>query len=149
MRQPDASWHPPGPGLLRVRLPEGRVQRTPAVGGHHGRRTCPPAPRTDPISNLDGATLRALTDRGADLGRSRQTVHYLCFAKRQGAQPAAQALATESRIVKVHQSRAQWAVVLSQTMIVTPAMIDASRREFEAVAERFGGDYDGWEAAVD
>jgi hypothetical protein len=61
----------------------------------------------------------------------------------------ASSLRRNDRTAEARKLGDEWAVVVSQIMVVNQEGISRVRRELEAAAAAVGGDYDGWEAAVD
>jgi hypothetical protein len=98
--------------------------------------------------DLDLATITALAARGADLGKPRKTVHYVYAPNRAAADQLASRVRQAGRTIDVRQLGKEWAVVVTETLIVSPRTISDLRRELESAAKNFGGDYDGWEASV-
>jgi len=90
-----------------------------------------------------------MRQNGADLSTPRQTFHYLYFGTERAARRAAKALARDDRTLDIHQTGNDWAVKIGQIMVVDEETIEAVGAEFEAIAEPEGGEYDGWEAAVE
>ena len=96
-------------------------------------------------------TLDQLEKAGANLGRGRETVHYLYLPTQQAAERVAHDLAREDRQIETRPAAtgSSWLVLLKQHVVVSEESIAALRGEFESAASALGGEYDGWEAAVE
>jgi len=107
--------------------------------------------RQAPTGDLDAMTLRYLAGAGADLGLARETIHYLYVPTRQAAERAALDLARDGRHIETRAAATggNWLVLVKEHLVVSDESIEALRREFEAAANTLGGEYDGWEAAVE
>jgi Regulator of ribonuclease activity B len=77
--------------------------------------------------------------------------HYLYFSKKSNAEEAGDRLRSRGFSVEVSKSAAKenWLVLATIAPPKTGEQIDDLRDELESLATRFGGDYDGWEAAID
>ena len=102
------------------------------------------------LDHLDTRTLAALADAGADMRAARDTNHYLYLPNEKAARAVGERVSRPFRRVDVRPAATgnSWLVFVNQTMDTTPETIREARREYEAVTSEFGGDYDGWEAAV-
>ena len=108
----------------------------------------PAATAGDP--EADRATLAALRQAGADLTKPTEVNFYLYFPSREVAERAADTARVPELVATVEQAavRDQWLLLLSGTIVPTEPAIRAASTRLAAVAAHFGGEYDGWEAAV-
>jgi regulator of ribonuclease activity B len=99
----------------------------------------------------DALALRHLTARGADLVKPRHVVHFLYFddehAARLAEQDAAEA-GWETELEPPTETIAVWTVRAHDTRVVNSTTVEAFRSRFERLADRYSGEYDGWEAAA-
>ena len=101
----------------------------------------------------DLSLLRALQDNGADLAEPRHVVHYLYAPSPDGAQQVAAAARAQGWTVSVRDPvpalPGQWGVVAERpSAVLSASFVRDSTDYFEALADLYGGEYDGWEAGV-
>ena len=99
----------------------------------------------------DRLALRQLTMRGADLSKPRHVIHFLLFAHEADARTAEEEIGEGSwstRIEPPTETLAEWSVRVDGERIVGAETIAAFRAQFEQLAERHRGEYDGWEASA-
>lgn len=106
------------------------------------------APKTP--EEADRLALRQLAGRGADLSRPRHVVHFLYFPSERQAQEACEAIgdAWNAEIEPPTDEVVQWCVRADGHRTLGPETAAAFRAWFTELAERHGGEYDGWEAAA-
>jgi hypothetical protein len=77
--------------------------------------------------------------------------HYLYFPKKPNAEDAGERLRSRGFSVEVRKGvdGGNWLVLATKASPKTGEEMDERRDELEALAAQFGGEYDGWEAAVD
>ncbi len=77
--------------------------------------------------------------------------HFLYFPKKPNAEEAGERLRSRGFSVEVRQSPdgEKWLALATKASPKTGEEMDERRDEMEALAAQFGGDYDGWEAAID
>lgn len=77
--------------------------------------------------------------------------HYLYFSKKPKAEEARDQLRGRGFTVVVRRSASgeEWLVLAAKTPPETGEQMDELRDEMESLARQFGGEYDGWEAAID
>jgi hypothetical protein len=99
----------------------------------------------------DQAVLDELSAAGADLSQPREVRYYLYVDTAEQADEVAAQLSRDDRSVSVEQSAdgSEWLVLVTEHVIVDTDTLAARRSEFEGVLSSVGGEYDGWEAAVD
>lgn len=99
----------------------------------------------------DQAVLDELRDAGADLSQPREVRYYLYVDEQEEAEQVAAQVRHGDRSVTVEPSAdgSEWLVLVTENVIVDAATLAARRSEFEGVLGSVGGEYDGWEAAVD
>jgi Regulator of ribonuclease activity B len=100
----------------------------------------------------DAATLSALAASGSDLSRPTTFIHYLSFLAEENATAAGRALAEELGYrVQGFAPEANipdWGVQAEVEREPTLENVRRMRQVMAVAAERFHGDYDGWEAAI-
>lgn len=101
----------------------------------------------------DRITLSALLAHGADLSAPRHVLHYLYVDSRERQAEAGALIASSGWEVTEPEPLpdypAQWLVRAEREgAVLTPELVSGSRRLFEDLADRFEGEYDGWEASV-
>lgn len=109
------------------------------------RQKPPPGPE------LDLLILRQLEGRGADLTRSRHILHFLYFADEAAAKRAVSAIESagyEVTLTGPDEDPARWSVRAEATRVVDYSTVAGYRTRFEQIADEYGGEYDGWEAAA-
>jgi len=101
-------------------------------------------------ADLDRLTLRELANAGGDLAKSTETIHYLYLPDESQARAAEMELLPAGYHVKVRPAAqgTEWLALATIDVVPTEDNIARIRNSFETIAERFGGTYDGWEAAV-
>lgn len=77
--------------------------------------------------------------------------HYLYFPKKPNAEEAGEQLRSRGFSVQVRKgaSGEDWLTLATKAPPKTGEQMDELRDEMEALAAQFGGEYDGWEAAID
>jgi hypothetical protein len=111
---------------------------------------CKPS-ESDGIYEADAKVVAALRDAGSDLSKPHPIDFYFYgFADRASAERLGQELNRPGWKIDVHQTpdTTEWTVVASAVMIPDARAISNLGARFETQARRFGGAYDGWEAAV-
>lgn len=105
------------------------------------------------IKYKDLMVVEQLVKAGADLAEPRHWIYYLYLpTEALAAQAATEARAAgweaEAR-PSADETSTQWCVVAEQHDVVfTPAFLIDADNLFHGIADRLGGDYDGWEASV-
>ena len=101
-------------------------------------------------SALDQLTLQHLGGAGANLAKPTDVVNYLYLPTEQLAQAAGAELRQAGYTVEVRPAAtgSNWLAVARIDLVPSPENIEVLRERFEALAGKFGGEYDGWEAAV-
>jgi hypothetical protein len=104
----------------------------------------------------DKRVLKQLRKAGANLSRSREVVHFLYFPTQVAAERASHELRGEGYMIDVRPAANAaenppnpWLMEARNFAVVDESTVQPMRAKFEAVAAAGGGDYDGWEAAVD
>jgi hypothetical protein len=97
--------------------------------------------------------LGQMMQQGADLKQPRHALYYLYFGTREVAEEAA----TEGRAAgyscevrePLPDNAGQWSMLCERDdVVLDPKSVREADDLFEGIATRFGGDFDGWEAAV-
>jgi hypothetical protein len=110
------------------------------------RQKPPPGPE------LDLLILRQLEGRGADLTRPRHLLQFLYFADEAAAKRASAAIESAGYDVTLTDpdgDPARWSVRAEATRVIDHTTVSSYRARFEQIADEYGGEYDGWEAAAE
>ena len=106
-------------------------------------------------SNLreeDRAIFDQLKQHGADFRQPRHVLHYLYIPTESAAQAAAAELSQKQYRARVSKPEGEgdlpFVVIAEREMQIDKNNFPAIRATFDDLAQRFGGDYDGWEASV-
>jgi hypothetical protein len=77
--------------------------------------------------------------------------HFLYFPKKPSAVKAGEQLRSSGFLVEVRKGAdgKNWLALATKAPPKTAEQMDELRNEMEALAAQFGGEYDGWEAAID
>lgn len=77
--------------------------------------------------------------------------HFFYFPKKEDAESAGKLLRNRGFLVEVRlgADSKNWLTLAAKAPPATGEQMDELRDEMEALAEQFGGEYDGWEAAID
>jgi hypothetical protein len=100
---------------------------------------------------LDRETLDAMKAHGADLTKPTEISFYLYFPAEDDAENAAAALRRSGYTAEVRPPLPdfdEWLCYATREMVPSATGIDHARSELESLANRFGGDFDGWEAEI-
>jgi hypothetical protein len=109
--------------------------------------------RNDPDDpDGDALTLAALASRGSSMSNPTHFIHYLRFTEEGQAREAAKALAEHlgyhTRGFAPDAADPWWKVWAETEREPSIENVRRMRQVMLIAAERYGGDYDGWEAAV-
>ncbi len=106
------------------------------------------APKTP--EEADRLALRQLAGRGADLSKPRHVIHYVYFASERNAHEAAEDIGDtwKTEVEAPTGDDEQWCVKADGNRTLSFETATAFRSWFVELAERHGGEYDGWEAAA-
>ena len=103
----------------------------------------------------DLMVLAELERNGADLTEPRDLVHYLYVPSQAAANEAAAELRSLGYTAKPQRGAGSqpgdanpWLVLANIDAVVDEERIRWERARFDELAAKYGGDYDGWEAAV-
>jgi Regulator of ribonuclease activity B len=100
--------------------------------------------------SADQKAREALTQQGLDPSSQLSYTHYLYFRSEDDASSAAAELEADFD-VKTQSPRGgidEWAVLAHQSAALDEPSLTALEAKLMAVAERWRGEYDGWEVAV-
>lgn len=107
----------------------------------------------EPDPHGDRATLGELAKAGADLAKETDFRHQLYFAEPEAAREAGRFLAEEVgygvKGFAPAEDGGDWLVVAQRQAVPSLENVLRMRQFMELVASNHGGDYDGWEAAVE
>ena len=105
------------------------------------------------IKYKDVSLLGLMVEQGADLSQPRHALYFLYFGSKDMATPAGDEGRTAGYACEVNEPRPgtndRWLVVCEQPHAVLD--VDGVRNAddlFQGIADRHGGEFDGWEAAV-
>ena len=110
-----------------------------------GKNKKPPEPGA-----LDELTLQQLAKAGGNLEKPTDIVNYLYLPDERLAEAAGAELRHAGYSVEVRHAAtgSNWLALARIDLVPSTANIQLVRERFEALAAKFGGEYDGWEAAV-
>ncbi len=104
------------------------------------------------VDNDDLALLQQLVDAGADLALPRHVIYFIYFGDSVPAENAAtRARANGYRVKSVElpgDYEGTWSMNAEIVATLDPRTVLEADRFFRALAQEFGGEYDGWEASV-
>ena len=111
------------------------------------------APQTG-VKYKDVLVLNQLRLAGADLATPRHVLYYLYFNDRVTAERAASGATASAFATRVREPIPEdpdnWGVVCERkSYVLSMDIVRDNTDYFEALAARFGGIYDGWEASTD
>jgi hypothetical protein len=105
------------------------------------------------MGSLDGdrEAIAALRDSGGDVSVPHSVDFYLYLPSNADAVESSRALERDGFATTVRAAALGpgWLCLARRTMIPSLANVTAERARFEALAGRFSGEFDGWEASVD
>ena len=100
----------------------------------------------------DMMVLASLVDAGAEMSEPRHVLYYLYFTSESVARQAAVDAATDGFTVEVReplpQYPDQWLVLAERQAVTSIDVVIWADNKFQAIADAYDGDYDGWEASV-
>lgn len=98
----------------------------------------------------DLETLNRLEEAGSDLSKPHEMEFFLYFPDEVSANAAAADIRKQGFAVEVWPPKdgSEWLCFATKTMVPTYEDIVAIGREFNTIAESYGGEYDGWGALV-
>ena len=105
------------------------------------------------VKYKDLMLMRQLIQQGADLTKPRHALYYLYFADREAADAGAAEGRTAGYACEVRdplpQYPGQWSVVCERSdAVLDPSGVNGADDLFQGIADRLGGEFDGWEAAA-
>jgi hypothetical protein len=103
-----------------------------------------------PAADEDREVIYALAQAGADLSQPRDVRHYLYVPNEKIATFLGPRIEQIGYTVetKPEAEGPRWLILISSLAMVTEEEIALSRKTFEGLAAKAGGEYDGWEAAA-
>jgi hypothetical protein len=99
----------------------------------------------------DLAVLGALMKNGADLSQSRHVIFYSYAPEADVAQAMSSEATAGGYTGEVREplpGSEQWSVVCETHAVTSPDFVRAADDFFQALADRHGAEYDGWEASL-
>ena len=103
---------------------------------------------TPGLTGKDRAIFEQLRGLGVDFTRPRHIDHFFLLRNEEAARGLAAHLPPPLE-TSVRQVSGIWSVQTSLVMPLSEEMIASTRPNFEALAKRYGGSYDGWGAEAD
>jgi hypothetical protein len=105
------------------------------------------------VKNKDLALMGQLLQQGADLNKPRHALYYLYFTSRDAAEAGAEEGRAAGYACDVREPLAeypgQWSLVCERPdAVLDPNGVNAADDLFQGIADRLGGEFDGWEAAA-
>lgn len=104
------------------------------------------------IKYKDLLILGQLHEHGADLKKPREVTYYVYFTSEESAEAGATEARMAGYICEVRsplpEAPGLWSLVSERTVVLDPPAVRAADDLFQAIADRRGGDFDGWEAAA-
>lgn len=105
------------------------------------------------VKHKDLMLMRQLMAQGADLKQPRHAIYFLYFAERadaeSGADEARAAGYTCSVRDPLDMNPDQWSLICERPdAVIDPSGVIAADDLFQGIADRLGGEFDGWEAAA-
>jgi hypothetical protein len=109
----------------------------------------------------DRRVLAALASHGANLAKTAHTIHFLYFKSMDAAKSAAGELeAAGYQNLRVHRAPTkslwkrwfgprEYSCIAETHMVPSEENVFATTDRMSALAQKLGGDYDGWEASVE
>jgi hypothetical protein len=105
------------------------------------------------VKNKDLVLMGQLLQQGADLNKPRHALYYLYFTSRDAAEAGAEDGRAAGYACDVREPLAeypgQWSLVCERPdAVLDPNGVNAADDLFQGIADRLGGEFDGWEAAA-
>ena len=105
------------------------------------------------VKYKDLQLLGQLMQQGADLTKPRHALYYLYFTSRGAAEAGAEESRTAGYTCEVRdplpEYPGQWSLVCERSdAVLDPNGVIAADDLFQGMADRLGGEFDGWEAAA-
>lgn len=104
------------------------------------------------IGSLEGdrRVLAEMARAGANLAKAAEVNYYLYFRERSTADSAAAEAGSGPLTATVRRAAdgSAWLLLVSGTMVPSEAAIREHTVRLVEIAQRYGGEYDGWEAAI-
>ena len=100
----------------------------------------------------DRATLRSLAEAGGDMSKPTHFIHHLYFPDEERSRAAAEEIADmglDAGGLAPEAPGEQWLVRAEHMQVPSLENVQRMTQALLQIAERHGGDYDGWEAAVE
>lgn len=113
------------------------------LGRHAGVRR---VERVQDAREADVRVLEALRELGCDPAKPRGVRHFVYLPDALGAGEVADALEREGWDTSVRESEDVCLLVASSSYTLTEPLVHQTRSRLEALADAYGGQYDGWEA---
>ena len=98
----------------------------------------------------DQAVIEQLGEAGADLSQPREVRFYLYLPNEPAARAVGVIVQGGQRAVAVEPAATgdEWLVLVTEMLVVDLDAIGQRGEEFTRAVDAYGGEYDGWEAAV-
>jgi regulator of RNase E activity RraB len=105
-----------------------------------------------PVDERDLEILETLEEHGADLSEPREIRVNLYFPTEEAAEAAGEELTEVGYEVAAFEAAGEeepWAIRAARDLQIDRDNVTGFRRRFDELAERHGGEFDGWEASDD
>jgi hypothetical protein len=105
------------------------------------------------VKYKDLVLMGQLLQQGADLNQPRHALYYLYFSSRDAAEAGAEEGRAAGYTCEVRdplpQYPDQWSLACERDdAVLDPSGVNAADDLFQGIADRLGGEFDGWEAAA-
>jgi hypothetical protein len=104
------------------------------------------------VKYKDLMVLDQLKKNGADLSEPRQEIYYSYAPSEETAQAMGHEAVSEGYSVEVReplpQFSGQWSLICEIHAVTSPDFVRGADDFFQALADRHGAEYDGWEASA-
>ena len=106
------------------------------------------------VKHKDLLVMGQLMQQGADLRQPRHAVYYLYFTDRNAAEKGAEEARRAAYTCEVREplpeQPQEWSLVCERSdAVLDPNGVIAADTLVQDIADRLGGDFDGWEAAAE
>lgn len=104
-----------------------------------------------PEEKADSEALKLMKTRGADFSKPQPVDFYLYLPRIEDAEAVAWSLGDEGykTLVTPGAGGKDWLCLASTVLFPSEAGLDTVRSRMEALVQPYGGQYDGWEMALD
>lgn len=101
----------------------------------------------EPPQAPDNAVLTQLSHAGSDLSKPHVVDFFVYFPTREAAEMAALELGPDY-VCEICEGTGQWLCLANAIFVPTLAGLISRRQLLTTIAKKYGGEYDGWGAAI-